>query len=222
MEFPLLTLTSEIRREIGPLLKRLGLRAKLTAREWGVDVEFKCPNGDFSPVELNISRKTISGEGWGNSAIRIANYVAIDVGSNGWLAHDSIGGQCTRRLPNDPKQAWAEIERNIAELRVVQIGPEREFYIKNDQFVTMYVDVERALDKKFQYRCEREHGNLSFSFEDDFGREWRVAFQGGKARIYVDGTFEAAFAKRASNAVEKYLTVRVSEPGLVAARGPTI
>ncbi|MGO4566897.1 hypothetical protein AB4Z52_17860 [Rhizobium sp. 2YAF20] len=212
MEFPLLNLMKEIRNEIGPLLRELGLRPKLTSLSWGVNVEFKASDGSYSPVELQVGHETMAGAGWKYSSIRTANYNRIDVGYNGWLFHEYCGGCNARSLPDDRKARWTQIESTIENLRVIQVGDEKPGYTKDVKFVAMVKAAENALGEGYRYDCQRDNGISSFKFRDSHDREWRVAFQGGKARIYVDGTYDRSFALRASEAVGNYLSFRVLEP----------
>lgn len=222
MEFPLLKIMREVKKEIGPLLKSLDLRPKLSSRDWGVNVAFLTGDGSFSPVEIQISKATIAGEGWRQSSLITLNYIAIDVGHNGWLAHENCGGSNARGLPDGAQSAWRKIGEAIADLRVVQVGPEKPFYIKNEQFVAMYKAVERALDDGYRYECQRVDGSLSFTFEDSQQRQWRIAFQGKKARVYVDGEFDRSFARGASDVVARYITGRTNGEAFERETAPSV
>jgi hypothetical protein len=216
MEFHILNRLADVNRELGPLLKTLGLKPKLRREDYGMSIGFENDQGDFSHIKLRVGRDTITGKSnppWSGSSAEIVGYCRNIIGHNGWTYHSFEGTPGYLNFKDGEKRVFAALRKEIREIGAICVGSNRERYTNDEDFAEAFDEIARALgpNPSTEILCVRVDGAECYEFTDPAGQDWCIAFEEKRAVAYRQGEKLSSFPSRSGSAIGRFLKKAIQE-----------
>jgi hypothetical protein len=180
----------QLRRQLGPSFKKLGVRPKFETDETcgGQILRFERPDGRmFSPVWISIPNP--ESESWEGCTLSVDQWKKYDAGHNGWAFYRPPEWTTDEPLEADLDATFRRIRWALDKAGTILKGEGHLKKTDNEFLAYTFVvlDEELCSNDEIYIKCKREKGIESLNFVDQCDRSWKITFQEGKATIQLEG-----------------------------------
>ncbi|PDS28014.1 hypothetical protein [Rhizobium phaseoli] len=192
----------EIREQLGPALKELGVRPRTWKGDGCVVVEFLPlkSTGNFSPVAIVFDDKASTGleeASWAHAHVYVADYRRRDVGDTGWIAIDKTGERrLAIRHEGQRMFEWIAFVLEYEGAFPYQVGA--PMHLASPHVADAYATVASwHRDVRIERRIEHEMPVETLVFADKDERDIRIEYRHlwSDAHLVIDGELTERFSQ---------------------------
>lgn len=215
----------EINERLGPVLRELGLRTRLTYLDGYPRFIFEAPKKSgfskpFSPVAIDFKPKSVTKlpeAPWISAFIAISEWEKKPVGDTGW-SHRRLWQTTGYTIRSVGAYVLDEVEGHIRERGLINLDPPgQDWIVDSEELADAVADIANDIRDLAIVRIEDEKGKAveAITFQDSEWRRIHMTFpKHDNGRVLVDGEHAGSFNPTSARRVGRlaHRLARAREP----------